>query len=90
MARSAVGGCAAGGFLGVSWTLAAWCEARDEFRNFRIDRMLACTPLADTFTPASRAHAGGFFGRWAPASRPLAADPPIKRAVRMPIAKYSP
>ena len=38
-------------FLGVSWTLAAWCEARDEFRNFRIDRMLACTPLADTFTP---------------------------------------
>ncbi len=26
-------------FWGRTWTLAAWCESRDDFRNFRIDRM---------------------------------------------------
>lgn len=26
-------------FWGGVWTLAAWCEARDDFRTFRIDRM---------------------------------------------------
>jgi len=26
-------------FWGKSWTLAAWCEARSDFRNFRLDRI---------------------------------------------------
>ena len=73
MARSAVGGCARWGcfFGGVSWTLAAWCEARDEFRNFRIDRMLACTPLVDTFTPQAGRTLEDFF-RAVGASQPPA------------------
>jgi predicted DNA-binding transcriptional regulator YafY len=58
-------------FWGVSWTLAAWCEARDEFRNFRIDRMLACTPLADTFTPQAGRTLEDFF-RAVGASQPPA------------------
>lgn len=28
-------------FWGNSWTLAAWCELRDDFRHFRLDRMNA-------------------------------------------------
>jgi predicted DNA-binding transcriptional regulator YafY len=28
-------------FWGKVWTLAAWCELRDDFRNFRIDRISA-------------------------------------------------
>ena len=30
-------------YWGVTWTLAAWCEAREDFRNFRVDRMSALT-----------------------------------------------
>lgn len=30
-------------FWGKVWTLAAWCEMREDFRNFRIDRMLEVT-----------------------------------------------
>ncbi|HZX67877.1 MAG TPA: WYL domain-containing protein, partial [Candidatus Elarobacter sp.] len=26
-------------FWGKVWTLAAWCELRDDFRNFRVDRV---------------------------------------------------
>jgi predicted DNA-binding transcriptional regulator YafY len=31
-------------FWGKVWTLAAWCEMRDDFRNFRIDRILEMVP----------------------------------------------
>ncbi|MBB5017469.1 putative DNA-binding transcriptional regulator YafY [Chitinivorax tropicus] len=27
-------------FWGTVWTLSAWCELRDDFRNFRVDRMV--------------------------------------------------
>lgn len=30
-------------FWGQAWTLAAWCEARSDFRNFRIDRIAGAT-----------------------------------------------
>jgi predicted DNA-binding transcriptional regulator YafY len=33
------------------WTLAAWCETRDDFRNFRIDRIDALDVTARTFVP---------------------------------------
>jgi predicted DNA-binding transcriptional regulator YafY len=36
-------------FWGRVWTLAAWCEARNDFRNFRIDRIAAITPTGEVF-----------------------------------------
>jgi predicted DNA-binding transcriptional regulator YafY len=33
------------------WTLVAWCETRDDFRSFRIDRMEGFTNTGSTFTP---------------------------------------
>ena len=35
-------------FWGKVWTLAAWCELRDDFRSFRVDRIRA-PRLGDTF-----------------------------------------
>jgi predicted DNA-binding transcriptional regulator YafY len=31
------------------WMLAAWCELRRDFRNFRLDRMTGCLVLDETF-----------------------------------------
>ena len=36
-------------FWGRTWTLAAWCELRNDFRNFRLDRASATTLLDETF-----------------------------------------
>jgi predicted DNA-binding transcriptional regulator YafY len=36
-------------FWGGVWTLAAWCELRQDFRNFRIDRMDRLEVLPDRF-----------------------------------------
>jgi predicted DNA-binding transcriptional regulator YafY len=36
-------------FWGRTWTLAAWCELREDFRNFRLDRVAASTMLDETF-----------------------------------------
>ena len=36
-------------FWGRTWTLAAWCELRQDFRNFRLDRIAASTLLDETF-----------------------------------------
>jgi predicted DNA-binding transcriptional regulator YafY len=36
-------------FWGRTWTLAAWCELRRDFRNFRLDRVAAASILDDTF-----------------------------------------
>jgi predicted DNA-binding transcriptional regulator YafY len=36
-------------YWGRTWTLAAYCELRQDFRNFRVDRMADCALLADTF-----------------------------------------
>ena len=36
-------------FWGRTWTLAAWCELRQDFRNFRLDRIAASTMLDETF-----------------------------------------
>ena len=36
-------------FWGATWTAAAWCELRDDFRNFRVDRIRALTVLDETF-----------------------------------------
>lgn len=36
-------------FWGRVWTLAAWCEARGDFRSFRVDRIRAITPTGEPF-----------------------------------------
>ena len=36
-------------FWGKVWTLAAWCETRQDFRSFRLDRMTQITLLKTTF-----------------------------------------
>ncbi|MBL4688589.1 MAG: YafY family transcriptional regulator [Nannocystaceae bacterium] len=36
-------------FWGRTWTLAAWCELRGAFRNFRLDRISAAETTDDTF-----------------------------------------
>jgi predicted DNA-binding transcriptional regulator YafY len=37
-------------FWGKTWTVAAWCELREDFRSFRIDR-IATAHLGDPFPP---------------------------------------
>ncbi len=36
-------------FWGRVWTLAAWCEARHDFRSFRVDRIMGLTETGETF-----------------------------------------
>ena len=36
-------------YWGRVWTLAAWCEQRQDFRNFRLDRMEAVQVEASVF-----------------------------------------
>jgi len=36
-------------FWGRRWTVTAWCELRDGFRNFRLDRMHDIEPTGETF-----------------------------------------
>jgi predicted DNA-binding transcriptional regulator YafY len=36
-------------FWGNSWSLTGWCEMRDDFRSFRLDRMREMRPLRDRF-----------------------------------------
>jgi predicted DNA-binding transcriptional regulator YafY len=36
-------------FWGRTWTLAAWCELRRDFRNFRLDRITTSAMLDETF-----------------------------------------
>jgi predicted DNA-binding transcriptional regulator YafY len=38
-------------FWGKVWTLVAWCELRDDFRAFRIDRIAMMAPAGRTFRP---------------------------------------
>lgn len=36
-------------FWGPTWTLAAWCETRADFRSFRVDRIASAVPLDEPF-----------------------------------------
>jgi predicted DNA-binding transcriptional regulator YafY len=36
-------------FWGSTWTLGAWCELREDFRNFRVDRIEAVDVLEERF-----------------------------------------
>lgn len=37
-------------FWGGAWSLGAWCELRNDFRNFRLDRVLKSTVHGERFT----------------------------------------
>ncbi len=37
-------------FFAPKWLLTAWCELRNDFRNFRLDRIDTLTPLNEYFT----------------------------------------
>lgn len=36
-------------FWGAAWTLAAWCELRDDYRLFRLDRIIECSTTDSIF-----------------------------------------
>ncbi len=38
-------------FWGYAWSMTAWCELRDDFRSFRLDRIRAFRELEDPFFP---------------------------------------
>ena len=38
-------------FFGPVWLLVAWCELREDFRSFRLDRMSGLQVLSDIFPP---------------------------------------
>lgn len=40
-------------FWGKTWTLVGWCELRDDFRMFRLDRIAEFTPSGRTYRPDS-------------------------------------
>jgi len=40
-------------FWGTTWTLGAWCELRNDYRNFRLDRIGDLETSGDTFEYAS-------------------------------------
>ncbi len=37
-------------FWGTTWSLTAWCELREDFRSFRLDRMRAMSVATDRYT----------------------------------------
>ncbi|HET7370581.1 MAG TPA: YafY family protein [Gammaproteobacteria bacterium] len=41
-------------FWGGKWTLGAWCRLREDFRNFRPDRIADCNATGDVFTDTAR------------------------------------
>lgn len=49
-------------FWGKVWTLIAWCELRDDFRMFRVDR-IETVELAGPFTPCSERTLGAFYAK---------------------------
>lgn len=51
-------------FWGSKWTLAAWCELRDDYRTFRPDRMQDVKLTGDTFAPEDGPSLATFLQRW--------------------------
>ena len=51
-------------FWGKVWTLVAWCELRDGFRAFRIDRVAAIEPSGRTFRPERGKQLADFYRTW--------------------------
>jgi predicted DNA-binding transcriptional regulator YafY len=60
-------------FWGRVWTLAAWCEARSDFRSFRLDRIEALTLTDTPFPPEPGRELADYLSR---RSRPPPSDGP--------------
>jgi predicted DNA-binding transcriptional regulator YafY len=50
-------------FWGERWTLASWCETRQDFRSFRLDRMKQLKPLEEHFAAEAGKNLAEFFRR---------------------------
>jgi predicted DNA-binding transcriptional regulator YafY len=50
-------------FWGRVWTLIAWCELRDDFRAFRIDRIASVTSAGRNFKPERGKQLADFYRR---------------------------
>jgi predicted DNA-binding transcriptional regulator YafY len=55
-------------FWGRTWTLAAWCELRHDFRNFRLDRIAASTMLDEPFEDEAGKALRDMLARYGPAA----------------------
>lgn len=51
-------------FWGNKWTLTAWCELREAFRDFRLDRISEMTLLDQRFEPEDGKTIEDFFNQW--------------------------
>ena len=51
-------------FWGKVWTLVAWCELRNDFRAFRIDRIGKLAPSGRTFRPERGKQLADFYRTW--------------------------
>ena len=62
-------------FWGKVWTLVAWCELREDFRAFRIDRIKSLEPAAGPSARSAASSSPISTGRWrcARAAPPTAA-----------------
>ncbi|MDE3096817.1 MAG: YafY family transcriptional regulator [Chloroflexota bacterium] len=50
-------------FWGTTWSLTAWCELRDDFRSFRLDRMREMAVAAERFADEPGRTIDDFFAR---------------------------
>ncbi|MEZ5810036.1 MAG: YafY family protein [Rhizobiaceae bacterium] len=50
-------------FWGKVWTLVAWCELRDDFRVFRLDRIAEMSPAGRRFRPEPGRQLADFYRR---------------------------
>jgi predicted DNA-binding transcriptional regulator YafY len=51
-------------YYGDRWHLIAWCRVRQDYRDFRTDRIQAITPLLEQFAAHDRFSLTDFLGRW--------------------------
>lgn len=51
-------------FWGKVWTLVAWCELRNDFRAFRLDRIADARPAGRTFRPERGKQLADFYRTW--------------------------
>ena len=47
-------------FWGNRWTIAAWCLLRNDYRNFRIDRLISAVPGTEFFDDSDGIDLGQF------------------------------
>ena len=57
-------------------TLAAWCEARDDFRSFRVDRIMAVNPTGERFPDEPQRGLAAYRARVDAETKPAPIIPP--------------